>query len=498
LCIADDVTWMHMSAYGCSWIETPAFDYVAQNGILFNNAYTPNAKCAPSRASILTGRNSWQLEEAANHMSYFPVKFKSIAESLAENGYHTGYTGKGWVPGIALNEDGTRRDLLVNKYDQKKLEPPTSAIYPDDYLGNFIDFLDDNHQNNPFFFWYGGWEPHRPYEYGTGISLGNMQMQNIDNVPDFWPDVDSVRTDMLDYAFELQYFDTHLGNMIEELKKRDMLRNTLIIVTADNGMPFPRIKSNAYEMANHLPLAIMWPEKIKHTGRIVDDYVSFIDFAPTFLDLAGISEEDSEMKPIWGKSLKNILLSKKQGQVDKTRTSVLIGKDRNDVGRPNDEGYPIRGIVQGDFLYVMNMEPSRWPSGNPECGYLGVDGSPVKTVVLRTRNTENHHYWDLNFGKRVSEELYHKVNDPFCMENLADNPEYRKLRDALKEKLISQLKEQDDPTIDGRGYVFDQYEVAIERFRNFYDRYMAGEPLIAPWVNKSDFDILNKPKYDHR
>ena len=62
--IADDASWKSFGAYGCEWIKTPAFDRVANHGILFTNAYTPNAKCAPSRASILTGRNSWQLAEA--------------------------------------------------------------------------------------------------------------------------------------------------------------------------------------------------------------------------------------------------------------------------------------------------------------------------------------------------------------------------------------------------------------------------------------------------
>ena len=101
--IADDWSFGHAGAYGCEWIKTPAFDRVAREGILFNRAYTPNAKCAPSRAIILTGRNSWQLEEAANHQNIFPAKFKGWMEVLTENGYSTGFTGKGWGPGIAKN-----------------------------------------------------------------------------------------------------------------------------------------------------------------------------------------------------------------------------------------------------------------------------------------------------------------------------------------------------------------------------------------------------------
>ena len=100
LAIADDWSWPHAGAYGCTWVKTPAFDRVAREGLLFARGYTPNAKCAPSRACLLTGRNSWQLEEAANHWCYFPEKFKSVFAALAEGGYITGHTAKGWGPGV--------------------------------------------------------------------------------------------------------------------------------------------------------------------------------------------------------------------------------------------------------------------------------------------------------------------------------------------------------------------------------------------------------------
>src|SRR4051812_26205561 len=94
--IADDMG--HASAYGTPWIHTPNFDRLAERGVLFLNAYTPNAKCSPSRASILTGRNPWQNEDAANHWPSYPAKLKSWMESLGDAGYTIGFTGKGWGP----------------------------------------------------------------------------------------------------------------------------------------------------------------------------------------------------------------------------------------------------------------------------------------------------------------------------------------------------------------------------------------------------------------
>ena len=486
-CIADDVTWMHMGAYGCDWVKTPSFDRIAREGILFNNAYTPNAKCAPSRACILTGRYSWQLESGANHLSFFPARFKTFPEVLLENGFHVGYTGKGYVPGIALHEDGSTRDLIIKRYNDRTVDPPTSGIYVDDYTGNFQDFMNERTDDRPFFFWYGGWEPHRAYQYASGLELGNKNLSDVTTVPGFWPDVDSVRTDMLDYAYEIEYFDKHLGNMLDILEECGELDNTLILVTSDNGMPFPRVKSNAYEMSNHLPLAVMWAKEIKNPGRVVDDFVSFTDFAPTFLELAGISEDDSGISPMAGRSLTDIFFSKKEGVVNPLRDHTLIGKEKNDPGRPGDAGYPIRGIVEGDYLYIMNHEPSRWPSCNPECGYTGVDGSPTKTVVLDTRLTENQQYWQLNFAKRSAEEMYNIVADPFCLEDLSEMTEYRELKESLKSRLNRELESQGDPRMRGEGYVFDNYPFCFDRYVDFYKRYTSGEDVKAGWVNLSDF-----------
>ena len=491
ICIADDASYPHMGAYGCSWIKTPGFDRVANEGLLFTKAYTANAKCAPSRACILTGRNSWQLEEAANHWCYFPQKFKTYAESLSGKGYFVGYTAKGWAPGVSGEVDGKKRQLTGIPFNEKKILPPTKYISGNDYSGNFKDFLETKPEGKPFCFWYGSTEPHRAYEYGSGINKGGKTPSDIDRVLSFWPDNDTIRTDMLDYAFEVEYFDKHLQIMLKALEEKGELDNTLIIVTADNGMPFPRIKGQEYEYSNHLPLAIMWKNGIANPGRVVDDFVSFIDFAPTFLELAGVNENESGMQPITGRSLTKIFSSEKSGIIVKERDHVLIGKERHDVGRPHDWGYPIRGIVKGDFLYIHNFEPSRWPACDPQTGYLNTDGSPTKTMCILARKIpEKHHYWQLNFGLRQDEELYNIKDDPDCVNNLVNKAEFKDTMDMLKEQLFSELKDQGDPRMFGNGHIFDEYLYADKRTQNFYERYMNGEPMNAGWVNKSDFDRI--------
>ena len=115
--ISDDQSFPHASAYGCQWIKTPGFDRVADAGVLFTKAFAPTPGCSPTRACILTGRNTWQLEEACNHWPYFPVRFRSFVEVLGNHGYDTGCTGKGWAPGIAREEDGTTRQLTGRRFN---------------------------------------------------------------------------------------------------------------------------------------------------------------------------------------------------------------------------------------------------------------------------------------------------------------------------------------------------------------------------------------------
>lgn len=489
-CIADDASFPYFSAYGCSWVNTPAFDKVAENGILFTNAYTPNAKCAPSRACILTGRNSWQLEEAGNHVGNFPKKYKSFVEELKDQGYFVGYTGKGWAPGNPGTFDGKPRELTGKEYNQVIIERLTKWISAKDYASNFEHFLNDVPEEKPWFFWYGGHEPHRRYEFGSGINKGGKTLDMIDEVPGFWPDNDTIRTDMLDYSFEVEYFDKHLSDILNNLEKTGQLKNTIVVVTSDNGMPFPRCKAQEYEMSNHMPLAIMWPAGIKNPGRVVDEYISFIDFSPTFLELAQIPKNERRMKKITGRSLVPILENERLSKNDEN--FILIGRERHDIGRPNNQGYPIRGIIEGGMLYLHNFKPELWPSGNQETGYLDCDGSPTKTFILNERRRINHSiYWDLAFGKRQQEELFNLNEDPYCLNNLSDSSNFSLLKEKLKAKLFEQLKLQNDPRIYGNGDVFDNYPFESNKFWNFYEKYMNGDRSIKTgWVNKTDYEEM--------
>ncbi len=454
--IADDMS--HASAYGYKFVKTPNFDKVAKNGVIFTNSFTPSSKCAPSRSVIITGRNPWQLEEAANHWPYFPKKFKSVVESLGENGYTTGYTGKGWGPG---NTGG--RQLTGKAYNSIKVkQPPTNRMSNIDYTANFEIFMEKRDKSKPFFFWYGCKEPHRSYSFKSGAKSGK-RIEDLDFLPEFWGTSDDVKHDILDYAYEVEYFDKHLGQILKIIEDAGELDNTLVIVTSDNSMPFPRFKGHPHEFATKIPFTAMWPGKIVKPGRKFEKFTSHIDLAPTFLEVAGVSREKAGMQSFQGKSLVDVFSNNVIG-----RDYVLTGRERNDVGRPHDQGYPVRSLHKGRYVYMHNFEPDRWPCGNPETGYLDTDGSPTKTYTL-SQGPGSKEY-DLCYGKRPMQELYDVSKDPDCMNNLANSPEYKELMRSLKTELFKELKVQGDPRMFGKGDIFDKYKYVNKS--NFYEKFM--------------------------
>jgi len=287
--IADD--WgAHAGVYGTPWVKTPAFDRIAKEGVLFTKAYTPVAKCAPSRAIVLTGRHAWQNEEAGNHMAFFPAKLKSWPEVLTEKGWHMGITGKGWGPGIANDANGKPRQITGKPFNQHKAKPPAAGMGNNDYAANFTDFLDAAPKDGPWCFWYGSLEPHRGYEFQSGVKKGGKKLSDISKVPDYWPDDEIVRHDMLDYAFEVEHTDKHLARMIAELEKRGQLDNTLIIVTADHGECFGehghyRHGFELWQELVHVPWIFVLPGA---APRRIEVTRSHLDLAPTVLDLMGV------------------------------------------------------------------------------------------------------------------------------------------------------------------------------------------------------------------
>ena len=415
--ISDDQSWLHTGANGSTVVKTPNFDRVAAEGVRFAHAFAGSPGCAPSRGTILSGQAFWRLREGAVQRSSFPGSIRAYPEVLEANGYHVGLQGKGWGPGIVR---------------QRKNNPAGKAYR------RFAEFLAAAPAGKPFCFWFGSTKPHRPYKPGTGLRAGKKPEDA--QVPSFLPDVPEVRSDLIDYYAEVEAFDRAVGGVLGALDKSGKASNTLVILTSDNGMPFPRCKTTLYDYGVRMPLAVRWPSCVKG-GRVVDDFVSLADCAPTILRAAGLDP----LPEMTAHSFLDVLLSEKSGRVDPARDHVTFGRERH------GKSWPSRALRDDRHLYIRNFAPERIDG-------LLIDDSPsAKFLIAHAEDPSYRRYYQLAFGPRPAEELYDVRDDPEQMRNLAAQPERAAVLKEMREALEAELRRTDDPRILGRGKEFDDY-----------------------------------------
>ena len=431
-CIADDASYSSFTANGDKVCQTPSFDRVAHEGVLFKFAFCASPSCTPSRGAILTGQAIHRLESGANLWSTLPPKFQTYPDILERNGYVVGFTRKGWGPGA----NGER---------------PRNPAGPN--FKSFEEFLKTVPPDKPFCFWFGSYDPHRPYVKGDGLKQG-LKTEDV-QVPAFLPDFPEVRSDILDYYTRVMRFDRDVGECLRLLDGSGRAGNTLVVVTSDNGMPFPRGKANLYDSGTHMPLAIRWPGKIA-PGSSIEEFTHSTDFAPTFLEAAGLKP----LPEMTGHSLINLLTTGKP----EGRDTVFLERERHADVRAGDLGYPCRAIRTREFLYIRNLTPERWPAGDPEkwksVGSFGdIDASPSKEVVLSGEDEKNiiPKFFKLACGKRPGEELYDLKKDPGQLVNVAEEAAYSDAKKALRARLETFQSETADPRAQGWTDAFDKY-----------------------------------------
>ena len=441
-CLADDWGYPHAGVYGDPTVHTPTFDRLAREGILFTHAFSAAPSCTPSRAAMLTGQAPHRLAEGGNLHGFLPSRFEVYPDLLEAAGYSVGFTRKGWGPG-KFEAGGRKRNPAGNQFK------------------DFSEFLKQVPEGKPFCFWFGSHDPHRPYDKGSGAKAGLRPDTVV--VPPYLPDSPEVRSDILDYYFEVERFDREVGELLRLLEQAGKLDNTLVAVTGDNGWPFPRSKANLYDAGTRQPFAVRWPARMKG-GRTLEDFVSLADLAPTFLEAAGLKIPQD----MTGRSIMGLLTgTEKLG----ARSTVFIERERHANVRQGDLSYPARAIRTKDFLYIRNFRPDRWPAGDPELyfavgPYGDCDPSPSKDFILGHRqDTALAQLFQLGFEKRPAQELYDLRKDPFQLVNVATRPEYAAARLKMREALDRWMKETGDPRATTDDDLWDKYPYFGERAR---------------------------------
>lgn len=377
---ADDLGMPDLGVYGNQAIHTPNLDRLAKESVLFTRAYVTSPQCSPSRASILTGRSPHVVGASRLHVDA-QKEFTSVIQLLKQGGYYTG---------------------AYRKVHQEHIEAQF------DYKGDkdLTAFFSKRPADKPFFLWFGSTDPHRPYQSGTYSYQHDPQKLSV---PDYLPDTKAVREDLANYYNEITRFDKECGEILQLLDKNNLSENTIVVVSSDNGKPFPRAKSTLYESGIHIPLIVKWPG-ISKAGSKRDELVSLLDLTPTWLDGAGLPVP-VEME---GNSLRSLL----RGNVGKSREYLF--SERN----WHDNWDPMRSVVSKRYKLIQNYRPEA-----PWLSTLDRLYSPAWEEYEKLKNQGQlgkKLQWFFAASKPETE-FYDLENDPGEWNNLARDPAYQTL-----------------------------------------------------------------------
>jgi arylsulfatase A-like enzyme len=421
LVIADDWSSPDAGALGNPGVRTPAFDRIAREGVRFSHAFAAAPSCTPSRAAILTGQWPHRLESGGNLWGTLPAKFAVYPDLLEQAGYVVGLTGKGWGPGD-FKAGGRARN-------------PAGPSFQ-----SFGAFLDKLPADRPFAYWIGPSDPHRPYDAGAAREAGLKPAAA--QVPPTLPDVAAVRSDLLDYYFEVERFDKALADALAQLERIGRLDNTIVIVTGDNGRPFPRDKAAVYDGGSRVPLAIRWPGRAR-AGLVAEAFVSLMDIAPTVLEAAGLTPPPD----MTGRTLLPLV----EGRSQDGRDRVFVERERHAQVRAGNLSYPVRAVRTKDYFYVRNISPDRWPAGDPVMvtsvgPYGDTDHGPSKDFILAYRDDPAiAPFFTRAFAKRPAEELYALAADPHQLVDVIDDAAHAAARKRLRAMLDEWMRSTRDP-----------------------------------------------------
>jgi N-sulfoglucosamine sulfohydrolase len=378
---SDDHSVPDLGCYGNPVIHTPNLDKMAADGLRFTRAYVTSPQCSPSRASIFTGHTPHYVGASRLHANV-PSSVPSIVELLQQNGYYTG---------------------AYRKVHQKYIQERFNAYY--DKGVALSTFFDERPKDQPFFLWFGSIDPHRKYQDGAFDPPHNPADVIV---PDYLPDTPEVRKDLAHYYDEVARFDKECGEILTLLERDGLTDNTMVVMSGDNGLPFPRAKGTCYEAGIKVPLLIKWPGKIA-PGGVTDELVSLLDLTSTWLEAAQTVYPAMESQSLLG-----LLTGEQYNSRD------VIFSERN----WHDNWDPIRTVVGPRYKLIQNYRPEM--PYRPSLDILDSPSWESITWLQKTSGLRGKLTW-YNNPNRPQVEFYDLQEDPGEWNNLADEPAFKGL-----------------------------------------------------------------------
>jgi len=399
--IADDVSLDDFGCYGNSQVKTPNIDRLAASGLKFNNFFLTASSSSPSRNSIITGRYPHNTGGAELHMEP-PEYMVSFPEVLKKNGYYTAQAGKFHMGNYARRGFDIVNDKQGNGDGGEEL---------------WVRCLEERPADKPFFFWFAAHDAHRVW--GTNTFSGTHNPSSL-TPPAYLAQGERTKTDLAAYYDEIARFDHYVGLVYKELVRQKVADNTVIIVMADNGRPFPHSKTRVNDRGLRSPFIVYWPSGIGIKPKVSNSLVSSIDIAPTLISLASISVPESFQGVSFTELLKN------PGK--KFRNYIFAEHNWHDY-----EAHE-RMVRTKDFLYILNSRP-QFPQLGPADAIGSLSFSDLDSLRKIGGLTLNQA--DIFNSPRPAEEMYDCISDPEQFSSIAGSHDHKgdleKLREVLKE-----------------------------------------------------------------
>ncbi|MBK1879765.1 sulfatase family protein [Pelagicoccus mobilis] len=435
LIIGDDATYSDLSLYGGENVKTPRIDTLATEGMTFDQAYVSMAMCAPCRASIQTGLYPFRSGVAWNHA---PARegTKSSFHYLKDLGYRVGLTGKTHL-----------RPASVYPYETVSGVEPDCVADTSYFEAAPIKEFMTRDREQPFALTVALTSPHAPWTVGDPSKFD----QKAFKMPPHLADTEETREWFARYLAEIEVLDEQVGQTLDILAETGLADNTIVIFTSEQGAQFPGAKWTNWSAGVKTGFVVRWPGKVE-AGVRTDALVQYCDVLPTLLDAVGGTFESDAFD---GSSFLSVL----NGESERHRDYAFFMHNNVPEGPP----YPIRGVTDGDFHYLENLEPDRIYIEKHLMAKVEHNG--YVPSMFWTAGTDERSYEALaRFMSRPGEELYRNENDPHQLNNLAESVEYAEVKARMAKALGTWRTEQGDP-----GAALDRVEShkAAKKQRHF-------------------------------
>jgi len=437
--VAEDMNF-EFGAFGDPVAQTPRLDALAEQGVRYTNLFATSGVCAPARAALITGM--YATSTGAHHMrslvgGYQPVpppEVKTFTEYLRAAGYYTSNQGK-----TDYQFSDTFGGAPLTNWDEPN----------GDWRGRAT--------GQPFFAYFTLFVTHESGLFGNREPTTDPAAVSV---PPYYPDTPVVRRDFARLYDNVATMDAAAGDILDMLEEDNVADDTIVFFFPDNGRGFPRDKRWVYDGGIHVPLIVRWPDG-RDAGAVSDRLISFIDLPATVLSLAGVRiPAHLEGRAFLGP------------QAGAERELVFAAADRHDEATDR-----IRAVRDKRYKYIRNYQPQT-PYGQ-DLDFRNNLATMQEMFRLEDEGLlEPPADWYFRQTKPV-EELYDTAEDPFELNNLADDPAHARRLERMRAAHFDWVERTGD-----LGAV-PEAELA-ERFWPGGEQPQTEPPLIEPSASGAD------------